>query len=209
MMKRQEFVCLLALVLLSGLGKPTTLLFARESHELRGRAALMNVESSQGDTGANVAALSGIVQRLVAANLFPVEYRGRGPETGPGVPLSGLPFDVDARFFAGGDGRNFVRLHDSFSGKDHWYTQGAIEAADIGEKIGRIWGTARWPTPIPPPTNLSGDRHISAAGEDIPVQDHVKGMAFRLFRTADGVGYVRMTDPAGRATWLSAASIDS
>jgi hypothetical protein len=168
----------------------------------------MSAESSQGDTEANAtSALSGIMQRLVAANLFPAEYAGSPPVAGAGVPLSGLPFDVDARFFSEAGGTNFVRLHDSFSKKDHWYTQGAIEAAGIGEKIGRTWGTARWPTPIPPPANPSGDRHISAAGEAIPVPDHVKDTAFRLFRTPDGAGYVRMTDAAGRAVWFSAASI--
>jgi hypothetical protein len=170
----------------------------------------MSAESAQGDTGANAAdALSGILQRLVAANLFPNEYTGSPSVAGPGVPLSGLPYDVDARFFTGAGGTNFVRVHDSFSGKDHWYTEGAIEAAGIGEKIGRVWGTARWPAPVPPPANLSGDRHISAAGEDIPVPDVVKGMAFRLFRTPDGVGYVRMTSPDGQAVWLSAEQIDS
>lgn len=209
MMQWHGVVGLLALVSLSGLGRPTTVVFAHESHEVEGRAAL-NVEPSQGDTEANgAAAISGIVQRLIAANLFPAEYTGSGSVTGPGVPLGGLPFDVDARLFAGASGTNVVRIHDSVSGKDHWYTQGALEAADIGEKIGRMWGTARWPAPVSPPPNLSGDRHISAAGEDIPVPDHVKGMAFRLFRTPNGVGYVRMTDPAGRAVWLSAASIGS
>jgi hypothetical protein len=169
----------------------------------------MSAESSQSDSEANAAALSRIMQRLVAANLFPAEYAGSPSVAGGGVPLGGLPFDVDARFFSDAGGTNFVRLHDSFSKMDHWYTQGAIEAADVGERIGRTWGTARWPTPIPPPANLSGDRHIAAAGEAIPVPDQVKDMAFRLFRTANGTGYVQMTDAAGRAVWFSAASIDA
>ena len=157
----------------------------------------MSAESSQGDAAPTAAMLSAILQRLVAANLFPAEYTGTPPAAGPGVALSGLPFDVDARFFSAGGDQNFVRLHDSFSGKDRWYTQGAIEAAGIGERIGRTWGSARWPAPIPEPANLSGDRQISAAGEAIPVADHVKGGSFRLFRTPDGVGYVRMTDSIG------------
>src|SRR4029453_10807596 len=111
----------------------------------------MRAESSQAHPPAIAAMLSGILQRLVAANLFPAEYTGTPPAAGPGVPLRGLPFDVDARFFAGAGDQNFVRLHDSFSGKDRWYTQGAIEAAGLGEKIGRTWGSARWPAPIPAP----------------------------------------------------------
>jgi hypothetical protein len=43
----------------------------------------------------------------------------------------------------------------------------------------------------------------------VSLTDHVKGMTFRLFRAPDGAGYVRMTDAAGRAVWLSAALIDS
>jgi hypothetical protein len=202
-------VCLLGLVSLSCGGRSTTVWSEHKATDLESRATVMNTESSQNDTGAGAAAaLSGIVQRLVGANLFPAEYAGSPQVAGPGVPLSGLPFDVDARVFAGSAGMSFVRLHDSFSGKDHWYTQGAIEAADVGEKIGRTWGTARWPAPISPPPNLSGDRHISAAGEDVPVAGQVAGMAFRLFRTADGVGYMRMTDPAGRVVWFRAALVD-
>ena len=173
-----------------------------------GECGSMSAESSQGDAAATGAMLGDILKRLVAANLFPAEHTGAPRAAGPGVALSGLPFDVDARFFATGD-QNFVRLHDSFSGKDRWYTQGAIEAAGIGERIGRTWGSARWPAPIPEPANLSGDRQISAAGEAIPVADHVKGATFRLFRTPDGVGYVRMTDSAGRTVWLPAARLDS
>ncbi len=209
-MTRRGVVCLLALVSQWDHSGPTPRPFARESLTLESRTEFMSEESSQGDTGANAAAaVSRILQRLVAVNLFPTEYTGNPSVTGPGVPLSDLPADVDARLFAGANGKNFVRIHDSFSGKDHWYTQGAIEAAGIGERIGRLWGTAQWPAPIPPPPNLSGDRHVSAEGEVVPVPDHVKGMTFRLFRTPDGAGYVRMTDSAGRSVWLNAALIDS
>ena len=203
---------LVALACVSGQhdGSPTRVL-AHEPYGLESRIAreaLMGSESSQSDLAA-AAELSGTMQRLVAANLFPTEYSGRPPVSGPGVPLTGLPSDVDARLFAGAGGVNFVRIHDSFSRRDHWYTQGAIAAADMGEKIGRIWGTARWPAPMPPPTNLAGDRQVSADGEAIPVPDHVKGVTFRLFRAADGAGYVRMTDPAGQTTWLNAALLNS
>jgi hypothetical protein len=169
----------------------------------------MGAESSPGEAAPIAARLSGILQRLVAANLFPAEYTGPVPAAGPGVPLTGLPFDVDARLFAAAGDQHFVRLHDAFSGTDHWYTQGAIEAAGVGETIGRRWGSAQWPAPVPAPDNLSGDRHIPAEGEAIPVADHITGATFRLFRTPDGVGYVRVTDSAGRTVWLRAALLDS
>ena len=42
----------------------------------------MSAESSQGDAPAIAAMLSGILQRLVAANLFPSEYTGTPPAAG-------------------------------------------------------------------------------------------------------------------------------
>jgi len=209
MIPRRAVLCLVISIACRGDGRSIAPAPDDGSRQLSQRRTSMGAESSQGEAAAAAAMLGGILQRLVAANLFPAEYTGSVPAAGPGVLLSGLPFDIDARFFAAAGDRNFVRLHDSFSGKDRWYTQGAIEAAGLGETIGRTWGSARWPAPVPAPDNLSGDRHITAEGEPIPVGDRVRGVTFRLFRTPDGVGYVRMTESDGRTVWLRAALLDS